>query len=252
MKLIKNRSSITKPRIPWYAFAFCSAVALLYLQFGAIPDTLIYNRSAIEDGEIWRLISCHFVHCDLSHLGWNLVALFILSSVLERHMGIRVSGVILFCCLGVSGWLWFVKTELLLYCGLSGILNGLLSVVLFVLWRENKHPILPLLAVAAVAKIIIESSTQQAIFTDLSWQSVPGAHGAGIFAGLCYLLITMAAKGAIPKTRISGACAVEHDGQDFPAESPSCSRAPYQQELTVPPGQQVVCFRQEHRPPCSD
>jgi rhomboid family GlyGly-CTERM serine protease len=192
MKLFKNNSEQTDFIIPWLTFTICLGSVLLFLILGAVPDILIYNRSAIENGEIWQLLSNHFVHCDLSHLGWNITAFFILGSLLEqRLLRTRLFGLITISCIGVSIWLWFLKTDLTLYCGLSGILNGLLSALLLILWRENKHPLIPLVGVAAVMKIIIETLSQQTIFTHFSWESVPGAHGAGMIAGVVFFLITV-------------------------------------------------------------
>ena len=202
MTIFTKNSTQTDLHKPWFTISLCLGCTLLFMILGAVPDTLIYNRIAIEQGEIWRLLSNHFVHCDISHLGWNLAALLILGSLLERRLGARLLGLTAISCIGVSSWLWFIKTDLALYCGLSGMLNGLFSTLLLILWRENKHPILPLIAIAAVIKIIIEASTQQAIFTHLSWDSVPGAHGAGMIAGLCFFLITMVPKEIVPQNQI--------------------------------------------------
>ncbi|HIP82178.1 MAG TPA: rhombosortase [Desulfocapsa sulfexigens] len=215
MKRLNTTSEKTSLNMPWLSFTIFLGSALLFLILGAVPDTLIYNRTAIENGEIWRLLSSHFVHCDLAHLGWNITALFILGSLLEQRLGTRLLGLLAISCIGVSSWLWFFKTDLTLYCGLSGILNGLFSALLFILWRENKHPVLPLIGIAAVVKSIVEASTQQALFTHLSWDSVPGAHGAGMIAGCLYFFITMVPKETIPRTRFSTAYRMEHGGQDL-------------------------------------
>ncbi len=215
MKIFNKNSKQTNFQKPWFTITLCLGCALLFMILGAVPDTLIYNRNVIEQGEIWRLLSNHFVHCDISHLGWNLVGLLILGSLLEQHLGAKLLGLTAISCIGVSSWLWFIKTDLTLYCGLSGMLNGMFSFLLLILWRENKNPVIPLIAIAAVIKIIIEASTQQAIFTHLSWDSVPGAHVAGILTGLFYFLITTVPKETIPRTRSSLAYRKGHVYQDL-------------------------------------
>jgi hypothetical protein len=67
------------------------------------------------------------------------------------------------------------------------MLNGLLAVLLATLWKESGHPVLPLIGLAALLKIVFEITNQEAIFTHLSWAGLPGAHGAGMAAGLAYL-----------------------------------------------------------------
>ncbi len=175
--------------IPWLTIGLCLGSLLLFFSLGAAPESLLYSRPAVSKWELWRLFSAHFVHCDPAHLGWNLSGLLILGALLEQRLGARILGVIGISCLGVSGWLWTMKTELLLYCGLSGMLNGLLAVLLVILWRESRHPLLLFVGAGAVLKIAIEGASGQAIFTQLSWASVPGAHGAGLVAGILYLFI---------------------------------------------------------------
>ena len=195
MKLhAKTKKYKSSPK-PWLTITLCVGSLLLFLVQGAAPDALVYNRQALGQGEIWRLLTGHFVHCDLAHLGWNLAALLILGGLLEQRMGNRLLGVVAMSCLGVSSWLWFVKADLLLYCGLSGMLNGLLAVLLAILWQESRHPALPLVAVSVLLKIIIEAMSGQALFTHLSWVSVPGAHGAGLAAGVIYLAYNSASRG---------------------------------------------------------
>lgn len=195
MKLLK-KNTISPP---WLTISLCLGSLLLFLILGAAPESLIYSRQAIAQGEIWRLLTTHFVHCDFSHLLLNLVALLLLGGLLEQQINGKFTGVVAIGCLGVSSWLWFAKTDLQFYCGLSGMLNGLLAVLLATLWQKNRHPILPVIAIASLLKIVIESTSQQAIFTHLSWTSVPGAHGAGFVTGIIYLVITVAQVGTIPK-----------------------------------------------------
>ncbi len=200
MKLFaKTKKYQTYPK-PWLTISLCVGSLLLFLVLGAASEALVYNRQALAQGEIWRLLTGHFVHCDFAHLGWNLAALLILGGLLEQRLGTRLLGVVAISCLGVSSWLWFVKADLLLYCGLSGMLNGLLAVLLATLWQESRHPALPLVAVGVLLKIFIEAASQQAIFTHLSWAGVPGAHGAGLAAGVIYLLTIAAPGGRVSRT----------------------------------------------------
>ena len=183
---------------PWFSGTLCAGCLLLFLSLGTAPDTIVYNRAAIAQGELWRLITGHFAHCDFSHLAWNLVPLLLIAGLLEQRLGARVTaGVTLISCLGVSGWLWFAQTNLPLYCGLSGMLNGLLAVLLATLWQESRHPAIPLIGLVALLKIIFEIASREAVFTHLSWAGLPGAHGAGMAVGIIYLgLVAAFGKGS--------------------------------------------------------
>lgn len=173
--------------LPWFTLAGTGCMVLLFLILGAAPEALVYNRDAIAQGELWRLITGHIVHCDIEHLVWNITAFLILGSLAEQRLGWRTMGLAGASCLGVSGWLWFFNTDLTLYCGLSGALNGVLVVVLASLWSETRQPIIPLITMGSAAKIVIEIMSHHSIFTDISWSSVPEAHGAGFVVGLLYL-----------------------------------------------------------------
>jgi rhomboid family GlyGly-CTERM serine protease len=182
---------------PWFTGTLCAGCLLLFLNLGTAPDTMVYNRAAIAQGELWRLLTGHFVHCDFSHLAWNLMPLLLIAGLLEQRLGARVTaGVTLVSCLGVSIWLWFTQTDLPLYCGLSGMLYGLLAVLLATLRQESRHPAIPLIGMAALLKIIFEIASRQAVFTHLSWAGLPGAHGAGMAAGIIYLgMVAASGKG---------------------------------------------------------
>ena len=81
-------------------------------------------------------------------------------------------------------WLWWGEPALDYYCGLSGILNGLLITGLLYLWRDLQHPLILLTAAGAALKIIVEINVGQALFTQTAWPSVPTVHAAGFLSGL--------------------------------------------------------------------
>jgi hypothetical protein len=61
---------------------------------------------------------------------------------------------------GVDTWLWWRDPTLRYYCGLSGILNSLLTVGLLQHWRELRHPLILLPGVGAAVKILVEINTR--------------------------------------------------------------------------------------------
>lgn len=86
---------------PWLTFTLCLGATLAYVwswvaeASGGVPlDTssalhviALGGRSTplvADAGESWRLLSCHFVHTSLLHLGFNLVFLFTVGGALEH------------------------------------------------------------------------------------------------------------------------------------------------------------------------
>ncbi|MCI5143164.1 MAG: hypothetical protein D3909_15845, partial [Candidatus Electrothrix sp. ATG1] len=45
---------------PWLTAILCIATLTLFLIYGEAPTTLVYDRTAIAQGEIWRLLTGHF------------------------------------------------------------------------------------------------------------------------------------------------------------------------------------------------
>lgn len=105
-------------------------ITLLCLALSAGDDAvrmaLRYGRSEILDGEVWRLLTAHFVHLGWRHTlmnmaAWILIWFIFRQAVSERYWLIAI----LVCSLGVSAGLWFANPPLRWYVGFSGTLHGL-------------------------------------------------------------------------------------------------------------------------------
>jgi rhomboid family GlyGly-CTERM serine protease len=172
------------PALPWRATGLAITAIALYLVLGAAPGDWVFDREAIAAGEWWRLITGHWVHGDLQHATWDIAALVLFGMLFEARLQSRLPLVLLVASIGVDAWLWWGVPTLRYYCGLSGILNGLLILGLMQLWRDERHPLALLTAVGAALKIVLEMSTGQALLTETAWPSVPTAHAAGLLCGL--------------------------------------------------------------------
>ena len=145
---------------------------------------LFFSAAGVRHGEIWRIVSGHFMHADLKHLLWNCLGLAVLGAVLEFR-----SRIALFSALGagiafVSGLLLTPYAELEYYCGLSGVLNTLLMVALWFEWRLTRSRLIILIGCACVAKVLIEVSEGVSIITRISWPPYAWSHVAGLVGGL--------------------------------------------------------------------
>jgi rhomboid family GlyGly-CTERM serine protease len=181
-----SRGSSRRPRL---TLMLTAMVALLHGLAGAAPELLVFDRAAIADGELWRLVSAHWVHSDSEHLAWNVAGLLVLGWLFEPLLRARLLTVLLVGTLGVDLLIWWMLPELERYCGLSGILNALLAAGLYLMWRTSRAPLVILTGLGALAKIAVEVSSASALFTHSAWPSVPGAHAAGFAAGLLYWLL---------------------------------------------------------------
>lgn len=170
--------------LPWRTLMLTALALAGYLFLGAAPQAWIFDRTAVAQGEFWRLISGHWMHSDPVHGFWDIGALALLGSVLEQQLRGKLIVALVIGTLGVNLWLWWGNPTLSYYCGLSGILNTLLAVGLVHLWYSLRHPLVLLIGLGAIAKIVLEISAGQALLTETAWPSVPEAHAAGFMSGL--------------------------------------------------------------------
>jgi rhomboid family GlyGly-CTERM serine protease len=174
---------MTTLRIPILSFSL--VMTLIGLHW-LVPDkTLLYFSAAdIARGETWRIFTGHFMHADSEHLLWNCLGLAVLGMLIEHH-----SRIMLWAALGagiasVSALLLTPFSQLGYYCGLSGVLNTLLLVALWLEWRRTRAWLIIVITFGSIAKVVIEVSLGASIVTHISWPPYAWSHVAGLIGGL--------------------------------------------------------------------
>ena len=155
--------------------------------FGDTTRTwLQYDREAILDAELWRLISGHFVHLGLSHYILNALGLILVWLLVGMHFTTRQWLIVSVVSIaGVSLGLILFNPQIVWYVGMSGFLHGLLFAGVVMALRTVPREAM-LIGVVIFLKIAFEQS-----FGPLpgSEQSAGGnvvvdAHLYGALAGL--------------------------------------------------------------------
>jgi rhomboid family GlyGly-CTERM serine protease len=167
-------------RIPILTLLLCSLAGGLMLLPPVAHNALYFNHDALYNGRFLGLITGHWMHADLPHMVWNVSALAILGAMIEARSRTLLLWSILVGMLSVDLLLLSPFSELQRYCGLSGLLNTLLGVVLCLLWRETRSAMVTLTALLCMGKIALEMHSGQSIFTDITWPPYAIAHLAGI------------------------------------------------------------------------
>ncbi len=142
---------------------------------------VVWDKSAIVDGQWWRILTGNFSHTNYSHLLMNLAGLWIISYLFQPTRKQLISALALISL--VTG-LVLLLSSIQIYVGLSGALHGLFG--LFAL-REalNGRKSSWLLVLGLVAKIAWEqlvgpsSTTGELINARVAIE----AHLAGALAG---------------------------------------------------------------------
>jgi rhomboid family GlyGly-CTERM serine protease len=113
----------------WWLPGLAVLIAVLLALTGDWGRELFrYDRLAISSGELWRLISGHFVHLGWSHFALNTVGLVLISFlVAARFSAIQWLLITLLIIVGIDLGFWILEPQLGWYVGLSGVLHGLLA-----------------------------------------------------------------------------------------------------------------------------
>jgi len=177
---------MTTRRIPVLTISLVTALIGLHW---LVPDKTLFYFSAgdILRGETWRIVSGHFMHADPQHLLWNCLGLAVLGTLIERR-----SQNLLWAALGagiasVSALLLTPFAQLEYYCGLSGVLNTLLLVALWLEWTFTRSRLIILIALGSIVKAVVEVSQGISIVTHISWPPYAWSHVAGLIGGLVFL-----------------------------------------------------------------
>lgn len=179
---------MTKRQIPVLTIGLVTT--LIGLHWLVADKTQLYFSAAhILDGEVWRIVSGHFMHADLQHLLWNCLGLAVLGWLLEnrsKRLLLAAAGTgILF----VSALLLTPYAQLDYYCGLSGVLNTLLLVALWLQWNLTRSWWIIILTCGSIAKVLFEVSQGISIVTHISWPPYAWSHLADLSGGLFIIWI---------------------------------------------------------------
>ncbi|MFO7592787.1 MAG: rhombosortase [Pseudomonadota bacterium] len=179
----------------WQLPALLSVVAVILMAWGDAASLLLrYDRTALAQGEWWRLLTGHVVHLGWSHLLLNLVGLLLVWLLVGE--AIRTVGwwlLLLVCAVFICAALWLLYPHLQWYVGLSGLLHGMLfggAVVLFGVGDKGGA----LLALLVIVKLLAEQlwgplpgSEAASGGTVIVEAHLYGALGGGLFVALVWL-----------------------------------------------------------------
>jgi membrane associated rhomboid family serine protease len=168
-------------RLPVVTISIALTTISVFLLGGAMPDQLIWHNG--ENTRIWQWLTAHFAHISSEHVSWNIIAFFILGSIIEqtsrKMLGLALAA-------GVIGVNLYLASLFRLdaYAGLSGALNSMLLISLYFLYQLSEYRVASVITLfLSLAKIIVECFFELSIFSTLTWPAVPEAHFAGLISG---------------------------------------------------------------------
>jgi rhomboid protease GluP len=102
-------------------------------------ELLQLDKAAVADGEYWRLWSVTLLHGDFLHLAFNMYALYLAGSIVERWYGSIRFGLFYLACAAAGSTASFVFGSDVPSVGASGAIFGLFGILLGAGWVH--HPV---------------------------------------------------------------------------------------------------------------
>ena len=107
-----------------FKLLFPILVVLGLAQLTPVSDFFVWDRSLIQQGEIWRLITGNFTHTNLPHLMMNATALTVFCFIFKDILNPKKLWLLLFSISLLTGS-FLLLSAMQSYVGLSGVLHGL-------------------------------------------------------------------------------------------------------------------------------
>lgn len=200
---METAARLKLPVVPVWTLLLCGAGLVVFFA-PALQTALIYDRTAISHGEVWRLVTGHLVHYSPSHVVYDVLALLVAGSIIEVR---RYPHFAIFCAaaaLLIGALLFLALPEMQHYAGLSGLATGaLVYLCLHALdeaspWRRVCLAILAVLAVKLALEIVFGQSLTT-LAAETRFVPVPLSHGAG--AVTAFLVFLVAKRARFPGNR---------------------------------------------------
>lgn len=183
-------AGLLRSSLAGYRFPLLMAVLMLALLVSGAParDLLSFDRRAIDAGQVWRLLTGHWVHLGYYHGALNLLGLLALLVLCPAPLSFSEwTRRLVFLSLCVAVGLYLGVPDLHRYVGMSGVLHGLIVLGLVPMARRgDKISIACLLYV--IGKIGWEYFTGAPVSDEraIGGRVVTEAHLLGTLSGLLY------------------------------------------------------------------
>jgi len=165
------------------ALLFACLLLLLLTAWGENGRALLrYERSALAEGEWWRLFSAHVIHLDQRHALLNFVGLALVWALFARDYSPKAwLAIVLGAVAAIDAGLWLGDSTVQWYVGSSGALHGALAAGVLAHVRKGERDGW-LLAGLLAAKLLYEQAVGALPFSG-SDPVVVDAHLYGVAGG---------------------------------------------------------------------
>lgn len=104
--------------------------ALSLVNYSWVINTFANYYKNLQNGEVWRLLTCTFVHANIIHIFFNMYALYSIGPLVEKYYG-KVKFLIIYLGSGILGSLFSAVLSNYVSVGASGAIFGLFGAMLY-------------------------------------------------------------------------------------------------------------------------
>ncbi len=180
-----GRQGSTTPVVTYVLIALNVLVFLLETVSGGLQRQLALWSPAVADGDLYRLVTSAFLHYGMTHLLFNMWALYVVGPPLERWLGrLRFTALYVLSALGGSVLVYLLSPLNAATAGASGAVFGLFAATFVVGKRLNLdvRGVVALIAINLAFTLVIPMISSQSI----SWQGHLGGLVTGALVALGY------------------------------------------------------------------
>jgi rhomboid family GlyGly-CTERM serine protease len=182
-------------KIPWVFLVVTLAAIVVQLDPGS-HARLIYDRTAVAQGEIWRLWTGHLVHFGWPHFIADAGLFLILGRLLERQHPVACYVSLIGMPLAIAVAMYWGDPNMVRYGGLSAVNFGLLVFLALQGWQRNWIDwFWPAVFSIYVLEIVVEAKSRHGTgggmiqFSDPSVRVATMAHvGGAIFGAILWAI----------------------------------------------------------------
>jgi len=173
-------SATCKTWLPWLALLLLTAA----LQGVHAYPALRLHLPAMDTSWLYTSLTCHLVHLSLRHWLYNTLALLVIAAYFARLYSWQ-SWLLTFClcafCIS-AGLLWFPQ-GLHSYAGLSGVLHGLYTMGVLLLYARQPRLAI-VLSGLLLLKLVVDGVYGSLLFSDPGFVVARSAHLYGVLGGV--------------------------------------------------------------------
>ena len=181
-RTIRRVDRATTP-VTWGLIAINVAIYLIGRIDPATGREIFINaaqyKPLIDDGEIWRIFTAMFLHANLTHVLFNMWALYLFGPALERRFG-SVSFGAIYLATGLGGGaLYHSVGRLDPAVGASGAIFGLMGALLAATYQQRHTPA-GRAVFSQLMLLLVINLTLPFVIPNIAWE----AHVGGLVVGV--------------------------------------------------------------------